>query len=518
MIKILVIDDRKDNLISVTALLKNLEPEYEILTALSGNEGIQLAQSEQPDTILLDIQMPKMDGYEVCRRLRAEQKTKRVPIIFLTATKTTPEDRIKGLEMGGDTYLTKPIDAGELMANLHAMLRIKKGEDELEYEKDLLEEKVIERTKKLKELSDKYFDLYENAPDMFASVDSKTAIIHRCNRTLAENLDYTKDEIIGQPIFFVYHPDCIEIAKKYFQQFADTRVIRDAEMQLKRKDGSKIDVSLNVSAVRDEKGNILSSRSVWRDVSELKRAERKLQEYANHLENMVAIRTAGLETANKELESFAYSVSHDLKAPLRSIEGWSTILQEEYGAQLDVQANQYLDRVRSEVQRMDTLIKDLLALSHVGLLEMRQHLVNLTTVGETIAARLQELEPERQVEFSIQPNLMAKADHHLIEIALTNLLGNAWKFTGPRTPARIEFGKINHKGKPTYFVRDNGVGFDMEYSQNLFGAFQRLHKESEFSGTGIGLTIVQRIIHRHGGRVWVEAELDKGATIFFTLS
>jgi len=276
MTKILIIDDNADNLISAKVLIKNLEPSFEVLTAQSGSEGIKLALSEQLDTILLDVQMPKMDGYEVCRRLRAEQKTNRIPIIFLTAIQTTSEDKIKGLEMGGDAYLTKPIEKGELLATIHTMLRIKKVEDELEKEKELLEIKVEERTKELLELNAKYLDSYDYAPDMFASVESKTSKILRCNQTLADALGYKKDEIIGQPIFFVYHPDCLEEAKKYFQQFVDTGEIHGAELQLKRKDGSKIEVRLNVSVVRDEYGKILYSSSIWRDITERKQAEEEL--------------------------------------------------------------------------------------------------------------------------------------------------------------------------------------------------------------------------------------------------
>ena len=299
MIKILIIDDNKDNLISVTALLKNLEPEYEILTAQSGSEGIQLAQSEQPDTILLDVHMPKMDGYEVCQRLRADQKNNRVPIIFLTAINTTPEDKIKGLEMGGDAYLAKPIDKGELLATLHVMLRIKASEDALKYEKDLLEEKVLERTMELKELNDKYLDSYDNAPDMFVSVDTKTSTILRCNQTLVDALGYTKDEIMGQSIFFVYHSDCIKNAKKYSQQFVNTGEIHDAELQLKRKDGKKIDVSLNVSAVRDEKGNIIYSRSVWRDITERKRGEGALRESKERFRTLIKYAPLGILSIDK---------------------------------------------------------------------------------------------------------------------------------------------------------------------------------------------------------------------------
>jgi len=242
-----------------------------------------------------------------------------------------------------------------------------------------------------------------------------------------------------------------------------------------------------------------------------------LEAERNSLAQRVRERTAQLQAANQELESFAYSVSHDLRAPLRGIDGWSLALLEDCYAQLDDQARQYLDRVRAEAQRMGRLIDDLLQLSRVTRAEMRQEPVDLSALAHTVAARLKEAQPERQVELVIQPGLTAQGDARLLEIALTNLLGNAWKFTGARPQARIEFGQTEVEGRPAFYVRDNGVGYDMAYAEKLFGAFQRMHKTSEFPGTGIGLAIVQRIVHRHGGRAWAEAHVDQGATFYFTL-
>jgi signal transduction histidine kinase len=228
-------------------------------------------------------------------------------------------------------------------------------------------------------------------------------------------------------------------------------------------------------------------------------------------------RTVQLEAANKELEAFAYSVSHDLRAPLRGIDGWSMALLEDYAGRLDVRAQQYLDRLRSETQRMGRLIDELLQLSRVTRVEMQRQPVDLTALARSTADRLSEAHPGRQLEFLIEPGLTGIADAHLLEVALTNLLDNAVKFTGRRSHARIEVGQAKDQGEPAFFVRDNGAGFDMAYAGILFGAFQRLHKATEFPGTGIGLATVQRVIHRHGGRVWAEAQVDAGATFYFTL-
>ncbi len=257
--------------------------------------------------------------------------------------------------------------------------------------------------------------------------------------------------------------------------------------------------------------------AVQQELDERARVEEEIHRLNAELEQRVRDRTAQLQVANKELEAFAYSVSHDLRAPLRGIDGWSLALLEDYGDHLDDQARRYLDRVRAEAQRMGQLIDDLLQLSRVTRAEMRQRPVDLTALAQTVAARLREAQPERQVELVIQPGLTAHGDARLLEVALTNLLGNAWKFTGARPLARIEFGQTEVEGRPAFYVRDNGVGFDTAYAEKLFGAFQRMHKASEFPGTGVGLAIVQRIVHRHGGRAWAEAHVDQGATFYFTL-
>jgi signal transduction histidine kinase len=226
---------------------------------------------------------------------------------------------------------------------------------------------------------------------------------------------------------------------------------------------------------------------------------------------------AQLQASNQELESFSYSVSHDLRSPLRAIDGFSQALLEDCAEQLDKQGKVYLDRVRTNVQRMGELIDDLLTLSRLTRTEMNYEPVGLSTLVQTIAARMQKNEPQRQVEFVIEDNLQVDGDAGLLQVALENLLDNAWKFSGNCPWTRIEFGVLDHEGRDTYFVRDNGAGFDMTYANKLFGAFQRLHSLSEFSGTGIGLATVQRVIHRHGGQVWAEGAPNQGATFYFTL-
>jgi signal transduction histidine kinase len=225
-----------------------------------------------------------------------------------------------------------------------------------------------------------------------------------------------------------------------------------------------------------------------------------------------------LQLTNQELESFSYSVSHDLRAPLRAIDGFSLLLLEHSADHLDDEGRDQLKRIRAAAQRMGQLIEHLLALSRHARAEVRRQEVDLSALARAIAAELQMSAPARQAEFVIAPSLVDQADPALIRAVLENLLGNAWKFSGKQPVARIEFGRQPRHGSPVYFVRDNGTGFNMAYAKRLFGAFQRLHAADEFPGTGIGLATVQRIIHRHHGRVWAESAAGQGATFYFTLS
>ena len=224
-----------------------------------------------------------------------------------------------------------------------------------------------------------------------------------------------------------------------------------------------------------------------------------------------------LKTANKELESFAYSVAHDLRAPLRGIGGFSQALLEDYGNVLDGEGKEYLQDIRGATHRMGELIDDLLQLSKVMKGDLHRENVDLSKIAHKLVSAIQKSAPQRKVDFVITDGLEANGDSNLLEAVLANLFDNAFKFTSKHAQARIEFAKTLKNGKPIFFIKDDGAGFDMAYVNKLFGTFERLHSEEEFSGTGIGLATVQRIIHRHGGRVWAEGELEKGAIFYFSI-
>jgi signal transduction histidine kinase len=250
------------------------------------------------------------------------------------------------------------------------------------------------------------------------------------------------------------------------------------------------------------------------DITEVKRSEERIK----ILNAALIQRAAELEAVNRELESFSYSVSHDLRAPLRSMDGFSQAVLEDYGGKLDAQGTEYLRNIRSAAQQMSSLIEDLLDLSRITRKEMYLELVDLSGLASEVAAELKKTQPERRVDFTIAPGLTGTGDRALLKLVFDNLMGNAFKFSGKKPQAKIEFGSTRMKGETVYFVRDNGTGFDMAYADKLFKPFQRLHSVKEFPGTGIGLASVQRIINRLGGRVWAEGEAGKGATFYFSLA
>jgi PAS domain S-box-containing protein len=304
------------------------------------------------------------------------------------------------------------------------------------------------------------------------------------------------------------------------QQALDTLLrdgsLRDLEVTYRRRSGELRDTLISAEVVELEGARCILT--LIHDVTDRRRAEEAVRRLNDELEARVQSRTAELLAANKELESFAYSISHDLRAPLRGIDGFSHLLAEEYAERLDDTGRGYLERVRRAAQRMGELIDDILELSRVTRQDMRRVAVDLSQVAAEVIEERARAEPERKVEVAIESGCTAQGDPQLLRVLMQNLLENAWKYTRRTEPARIAFGRETRDGETVFFVRDNGVGFDMQYAERLFAPFQRLHRPEEFEGTGIGLATVARVTHRHGGRVWAEAETDKGAVFRFTLA
>src|SRR5258706_10610506 len=368
-----------------------------------------------------------------------------------------------------------------------------------------LEQRVSERTVALSEANNLLQMMLDHMPDQIYFKDAQSRFI-RNSRSQAKALGLNDPaEAVGKSDF-----DFFPHAKLSFEK--EQEIIRsgkplvDEEERVVWPDGRETWVSTTKVPLPDQTGQVIGTIVISRDITDRKQAETALQKAKLEL-----------EAANKELEAFSYSVSHDLRSPLRTIDGFSQALLEDYADQLPAEGQNYLKRVRAATQRMGQLIDDLLNLSKVTRAPMKFVPVDLSGLVQGIAAELQRTQPERRVNFKITPNLKARGDPNLMQAALENLLNNAWKFTAKREQAEIEFGSKSENNETVFFIRDNGAGFDMAYVGKLFGAFQRLHAMTEFSGTGIGLATVQRIINRHGGRIWAEGAVDQGATFFFTL-
>jgi PAS domain S-box-containing protein len=314
---------------------------------------------------------------------------------------------------------------------------------------------------------------------------------------------HTSEEAVGQPMTMLMPEGCGDEVEVMLGQLRSGERVGIHDAVRVRKDGSLVDVSISMSAILNRSGALIGASKVVRDITQRKRTEASL-----------ASAMAAAEVSSKAFEAFSYSVAHDLRAPLRAIDGFGGALESEYGHLLDDDGKDYLRRVRGSARRMAELIDSLLRLARVTHQELGSATVDLSALATAALDRLAQESPDREVITVVQPGLTARGDAVLLANALDNLFANAWKFTRNRAGARIEFGREDS----AYFVRDNGAGFDMAFSGKLFGVFQRLHTPTEFSGTGIGLATVQRIIQRHGGRIWAEGAVDAGATFHFTLA
>lgn len=340
--------------------------------------------------------------------------------------------------------------------------------------------------------------------------------IVRCNQTMARMFGFTPSEMAGLPTRALYPCDDAysRIGKEVYAELLRTGTSA-GEVLLRRKDGTEFWASFSVAAVDP---NDISRGAVWvcEDATARKQAQEAVRELNQALERRVAERTAQLEAANRELEAFSYSVSHDLRAPLRAITGFAQAIEQSEGQALSVAGLEYLGRVQGNARRMSQLIEDLLAFARLGRQETLEREIELTELASTVLPELARAHPRAEIRLDELPRV--RGDHAMLRQVFENLIGNALKFSARRERPQVEIGAADMPQGRAVFVRDNGAGFDMAYAERLFQVFQRMHSQDEFEGTGVGLALVRRIVERHGGRIWADARPDAGATFYFTLA
>ena len=368
-----------------------------------------------------------------------------------------------------------------------------------------------------------YFDLYHLAPVSYCSL-SEQGLILQANLTAATQLGVARGALFGQPLSRFIHKEDGDNYHLLRKKLMETGEPQSCELRMVRNDGTQFWAHLASTVTQDADG-LPVIRVVMSDVTERKllqiqaeHAEEEIRQLNASLEQRVRERTAQLEAAVRELDAFSYSVSHDLRAPLRAVDGFSRIVSKDYGERLDDEGRRMLGVIRRGAQRMGRLIDDLLAFSRLGRQQIEPVPIDMHALAQAVFDELAALDPERKLRLDLHPLPPARGTQAMIRQVWANLIGNAIKFTTGREVGEIEIGaREGGDGGQIYYVKDNGAGFDMRYVAKLFGVFQRLHSAAEFPGTGVGLALVQRIVQRHGGRVWAEAELKKGATFYFTI-
>jgi DNA-binding response OmpR family regulator len=495
---------------------------YGVVVAASGEDGLRAAAEHPPSAIIVDGVLPGLDGTGVIRSVRLDAALRAVPCVLLTGSEGTGAE-LRALDAGADAFVRKEEELGVILAKLSAVLRRSAAGMLREAVSQLGPKKILavdDSMTYLNALSDALrsdgYDVSlarsgEEALDLLA-VESVDCILldlmmpglsgqDTCRRIKAA------PSLRNVPLLMLTALDDRAAMIQGLSAGADDYVSKASEFDILK---ARVRAQIRRKQFEDE------NRSV-RDELLRKELEATEARAARDLAQARAALVEELQRANAELESFSYSVSHDLRAPLRSIDGFSQALLEDYSAVLGDKGRSYLTRVRGATRRMAELIDDLLELSRVSRAELVRDRARLSEIATAVADELQRREPERQVTFAIRDGLVIDADSRLVRVVLDNLMGNAWKFTSKTPQARIEFNAEVQNEELVYFVRDNGAGFNMAYAAKLFGPFQRLHKEADFPGTGIGLATVRRIVDRHGGRVWATGAVGQGATVSFTI-
>jgi two-component system sensor histidine kinase/response regulator len=455
--KILIAEDSQTQAEQLTHYLSSRG--YAVTVARDGKQALAAALRSKPAMIITDVVMPEMDGYTLCKEIKSLPALRDLPVVLLTSL-SRPQDILKGLECSADSFIRKPYDDKYLLSRV-------------EY---ILTNVELRKTERLQV----GVQLQFGGQSHFITAEKQQIL----------------DLLISTYEGAVQINEELEIKQQELQQAKETLEVRVAERTAEL-------------AQTNERLEI--------ELVERKRAEEQIKKLNDDLERRVVERTAQLAAANSELEAFSYSVSHDLRAPLRHLDGFAAALIEEHSAQLRPEAQHQLKRIQEGTHKMARMIDDLLNLARLDRHSMNLQMTSLNSLVENVLRDLESETGNRKIDWRVGSLPSVKCDPGLIQQVFANLLSNAVKYTRHRDVAAIEVDQLTIDGQLVVFVRDNGAGFNPKYSDKLFGTFQRLHSDQEFEGTGVGLATVQRIVRKHGGRVWAEAEINKGATFYFSV-
>jgi PAS domain S-box-containing protein len=483
---ILIVDDKPANIYAVEKLLE--KEDRILLSATDGKTCLKMALERDIDLIILDVQMPEMDGFEVAQILKSNKRTKEIPIIFASAEKKERQSVMKGFEEGAMDYLSKPLDPELTIAKVSVLLKLQRQKKEL-MEKNLsLEKSAL---------------LINNSADIIGILHPATLLFEEVNSAFTATLGYSLEEAKRRPITTFLGEEHQAFVRSITNEKNE---LLSFETNVYTNDGTEKWLQWRVT-VKDGRWFVNA-----RDITRQRLADEQIRQLNDDLQKNLA----QLEITNKELESFSYSVSHDLRAPLRALDGYSKMLEDEYIGKLDEEGVRLFGIIRRNAWKMGKLIDDLLEFSKLGRKEVIKSEVNVERLVKTAMEDIGET-VRHQAKITVNPLLPVYADYSLLSYVWTNLLSNAIKYSSKKPDPQIEIGCVDEGSEIVYFIRDNGVGFSMDYVDKLFGVFQRLHKATEFEGTGVGLAIVQRIVTKHGGRVWAEGKPNEGAVFYFSL-
>ena len=493
-VSILLVEDESDTREILSRMLTIKLSGIRLFCAENGKSGLELYREHRPDLVITDINMPLMDGLSMAGAIREQHPE--AHIIVLTAYNDS-HYLLNAIEAGITHYVLKPINQRKLFASIDQCL-----------ESICLEQQVREQEKFIRKLS----RAVERSPSM-VMITAHDGTVEYVNPRFTEITGYVASDIVGKNLRSRLADNvAADVAEELWKTISSGKEWR-GELQNRTKGGERYWESVAITSIVDDQGAITNFVVEKEDITGRKMAEEEIAS----LNARLADRAAELEALNGALEAFNYTVSHDLRTPLTVINGYNQLLRERYADRLDKDGAGYLQTIADEVQQMNKLIRSLLEFSRLGRHDLDCTEIDLSNLAKAVAEDLKQKMPERAVTFVLQEGICCNGDYALLRVVLANLLGNAWKYTGRNEKTIIEFGAHVGRGEPTYFVRDNGVGFDMTKATMLFAPFQRLHSAEEFEGHGIGLATVAQIVKRHNGRVWAEGVPGSGATIYFTL-